>query len=171
MFQVVPAGGQRRHKTTSTSRRKNKIPVPRLSTSHVAIQRHRGVSISTSVRGASTASSTQINKKVQQSRQTSALAMHLLLARLVSMPVIFCLLPSSSIVILVFYLFSTDITEQHAWKLWVWIQSTGLTLPLWGTLVNNTITLILPVQWGTTFFCRWQSMRISVNFWTVFSES
>jgi len=36
-------------------------------------------------------------KKVQQSWQTSALAMHLPLARLVSMPVIFCLLPSSSI--------------------------------------------------------------------------
>jgi len=34
----------------------------------------------------------------QQSWQTSPLAMHLLLARLVSMPVIFCLLPSSSIV-------------------------------------------------------------------------
>ena len=43
-----------------------------------------------------------LNKKVQQSRQTSALAMHLPLARLISMPVIFCLLPSSSIVILVF---------------------------------------------------------------------
>jgi len=28
-------------------------------------------------------------------------------------PVIFCLLPSSSIVILVFYLFSTGISEQH----------------------------------------------------------
>ena len=42
------------------------------------------------------------NKKVQQSWQTSALAMHLPLARLISMPVIFCLLPSSSIVILVF---------------------------------------------------------------------
>ena len=47
------------------------------------------------------------NKKVQQSWQTSALAIHLPLARLVSMPVIFSLLPSSSIVILVFYLFST----------------------------------------------------------------
>jgi len=64
-----------------------------------------------------------INKKVQQSWQTSALAMHLHPARLVTMPVIFCLLPSSSIVILVFYLFSTGISEQHAWELWVWIQS------------------------------------------------
>ena len=35
------------------------------------------------------------------------------LARLVSMPVIFYLHPSSSIVILVFYLFSTGISEQH----------------------------------------------------------
>ena len=42
------------------------------------------------------------NKKVQQSWQTSTLAMHLPQARLVSMPVIFCLHPSSSIVILVF---------------------------------------------------------------------
>jgi len=48
------------------------------------------------------------NKKVPQSWQTSALAMHLPLAHLVSTPVIFCLLPSSSIVILAFYLFSTD---------------------------------------------------------------
>jgi len=41
------------------------------------------------------------DKKVQQSWQTRvALAMHLPLARLVSMPVIFCLLPISSIVIL-----------------------------------------------------------------------
>ena len=59
------------------------------------------------------------NKKVQQSWQTSALAVHLLLARLVSMPIIFCLLPSSSLVILVFYLFSTGISEQHVWELWV----------------------------------------------------
>jgi len=55
----------------------------------------------------------KVYKKVQQSRQTSALAMHLPLTRLVPMPVIFCLLPSSSIVILVFYLFSTGISEQH----------------------------------------------------------
>ena len=41
---------------------------------------------------------TDIDKKVQQSWQTSALAMHLPLARLVFMPVIFCLLPSSSII-------------------------------------------------------------------------
>ena len=47
------------------------------------------------------------DKKVQQSWQTSALAMHLALARLVSMPVIVCLHSSSSIVILVCYLFSS----------------------------------------------------------------
>ena len=58
-------------------------------------------------------------KKVQQSWQTSALAMHLPLARLVSMPVIFYLHPSSSTVILVLYLFSTGISEQHVWELWV----------------------------------------------------
>ena len=61
----------------------------------------------------------QENKIVQQSWQTSALAMHLSLSRLVSMLVIFCLLPISSIVILVFYLFSTAISEQHVWELWV----------------------------------------------------
>jgi len=38
-------------------------------------------------------------------------AMHSPLARLVSMPVIVCLHPSSSIVILVFYLFSSGISE------------------------------------------------------------
>jgi len=92
----------------------------------------------------------QFNKKVQQSWQTSALAMHLPLARLVSMPVIFYLLPSSSIVILVLYLFSTGISEQHIWELW--IQSTGLTLPLFVTPMNNPITLISPVQWGLHFF-------------------
>jgi len=85
------------------------------------------------------------NKKIKQSWQTSVLAMHLPLARLVSVSVIFCLLPSSSIVILVFYLFSTDISEQHtAWELWVWlwILFTGLTLPLRVTPTNNPITLI-----------------------------
>ena len=91
------------------------------------------------------------NKKVQQSWQTSALAMLLHLARSVSMPVIFCLLPSSSIVILVFHLFSTGISEQHAWELWVWMQSestgfSGLTLPLRVTPMNNPITLLSPVQ-------------------------
>ena len=54
------------------------------------------------------------NKKVQQSWQNSALAMHLPLARLVSTCVIFCLLPSSSIVILVFYLFSTLQTSVNS---------------------------------------------------------
>ena len=108
-------------------------------------------------------------QEIQQSWQTSALAMHLPLARLVSMSVIFCLLPSSSIVILIFYLFFY-ISEQHVWELWVWIQFTDLTLPLWGTQVNNPITPISPVQWGL-HFCRWQSMRSSANFRTVFSQS
>ena len=44
---------------------------------------------------------------------------------------------SSSIVILVFYLFSTDISEQHVQ---MWELFTGLTLPLRGTPVNNPIT-------------------------------
>ena len=103
-------------------------------------------------------------KKVQQSWQTSALAMHLPLARLVSMPVIFCLLPSSSIIILVFtYLLHTSVNSMCENCDWVCTQFTGLTLPLWGTPANNPITLISPVQWGL-HFCRRQSMRSSVNF-------
>jgi len=112
-----------------------------------------------------------LNKKVQQSWQTSALAMHLPLARLISMPVIFCLLSSSSIVILVFYLFSTGISEQHVWELWVWIQSTGLTLPLRVTPMNNPITLITSIVTGVHFCCDDSYMRSSANFRIVFSES
>ena len=112
------------------------------------------------------------NKKIQQSWQTSALAMHLPLARLVSMPVIFCLLPSSSTVILVFYLFSTGISEQHVWELWVWIQSTGLTLPPRVTPMNNPITLITSTVAGLHFCCADSCyMRSSANFRIVFSES
>jgi len=111
------------------------------------------------------------NKKVQQSWQTSALAMHLPLVRLVSMPVIFCLLPSSSIVILVFYLFSTGISEQHVWELWVWIQSIGLTLPLRVTPMNNPITLITSTVAGLHFCCADSYMRSCANFRIVFSES
>jgi len=53
---------------------------------------------------------------------------------------------SYSGILLIFYT-----SEQHVWKLWVWVQFTGLTLPLWGTPVNNRITLISPVQWGLHF--------------------
>jgi len=115
------------------------------------------------------------DKKVQQSWQTSALAMHLHLARLVSMPGIFCLLPSSSgpIVILVFYLFSAGISEQNAWELWVWIQSesTGLTLPLRVTPMNNPVTLITSTVPGLHFCCADSYMRSSANFRIVLSES
>jgi len=79
--------------------------------------------------------------------------MRLPLARLVSMSVMFCLLPSSSIVILVFYLFSTGISEQHVWELWVWIQSTGLTLPLRVSPINNRITLMTSKVAGLHFCC------------------
>jgi len=113
---------------------------------------------------------TKENKKIQQRWQTSA-AVHLPLARLVSISVIFCLLPSSSIVIFVFYLFSTDMSEQHVWELWVWIQFTGLMLLLRVTPVNNPMTLISPVQSLGYIFCRYQYMRSSANFRTVFSES
>jgi len=90
--------------------------------------------------------------------------MHLSLARLVSMPVIFCLLPISRIVILVFYLFSTGISEQHVWEMWVWIQSTGLTLPLRVTPMNNPITLITSTVAGLYFCCADSYMRSSANF-------
>jgi len=104
-------------------------------------------------------------QEIQHSWQTSALAMHSPRARLVSIFVIFCLLLSSRIVMLVFYLFSTGISEQHVWELWVWIQFTGLTLPLRGTPVNNPQQLYHQYSpWAT--FCRWQT-----NFRTVFSES
>jgi len=97
--------------------------------------------------------------------------MHLPLTRLISMPVIFCLLPSSSIVILVFYLFSTRISEQHVWELWVWIQSTGLTLRLRVTPMNNPITLITSTVAGLHFCCADSYMRISAHFRIVFPES
>jgi len=52
-------------------------------------------------------------------------------------------------------------------------QFSGLTLPLWGRPVNNPITLrrLYHQYSGGCIFCRWQSMRSSANFWTVFSES
>jgi len=58
------------------------------------------------------------------------LAMHLPLAHLVSMSAIFCLLPSSSIVILVFYLISTDISEQIVQELLSVNTAHGLMLPV-----------------------------------------
>jgi len=112
-----------------------------------------------------------LNKKVQQSWQTSALAMHSPLARLDSMPVIFRLLLSSSTVIFVFYLFSAGISEQHVWERWVWIQSTGLTLPLRVTPMNNPIRLITSTVSGLHFCCADSYMRSSANFRIVFSES
>ena len=116
---------------------------------------------------------TQHNKKVQQSWQTSALAMHLPLARLVSMPVIFCLHPSSSIVILAFYLgISEQMCENSECKTVNtvhWFDASCSVIPL-----NNSINLISPVYMQSPaglHFCRWQYMRSSANFPTVFSES
>ena len=80
-------------------------------------------------------------------------------------------IPSSSIVILVFYLFSTGISEQHVWKLWVWIQSTGLTLPLRVTPMNNPLTLITSTVAGLHFCCADSYTRSSANFLIFFSES
>jgi len=113
-----------------------------------------------------------LNKKIQQSWQTSALAMRLALARSVYMPVIFCLLPSSSIVILVFYLFSTLQTSVNSMcENWLWIQSTGLTFPLRVNPMNNPITLNTSTVAGLPFVAADSYMRSSANFRTVFSES
>jgi len=88
-----------------------------------------------------------LNKKVQQSWQTSASAMHLPLARLVSMSVLFCLLPSSSIVIFVFYLFSTGISEQHVWELSVSVNIVYyFDASCSVTPMNNSITFKSPIQ-------------------------
>jgi len=48
---------------------------------------------------------------------------------------------SYSCILLILY-----ISEQHVWELWVWIQLTGLTIPLRLTPMKNPITLISPVQ-------------------------
>jgi len=115
-----------------------------------------------------------VYKKVQQSWQTSALAMHLPLARLVSMSVIFCLPPS----ILVVYLFSTGISEQHEWKLWVckcktvntvhWFDASGSVIPLNNSILHNSYITSTVLSWATFLLL---IMRGSANFRTVFSES
>ena len=113
------------------------------------------------------------NKKIQQSWQTSALAVHLPLARLVSMCVIFCPLPSSSIVILVFYLFF----YRHQWKTCVRTVTVSVNTVHWfdtscsGTPVNNLHNSYITSTVPGLHFCRWQYMRSSANFRTVFSES
>ena len=89
------------------------------------------------------------------------------IARLVSMSVIFCLLPSSSIVIVVFLIFC--ISEQHVWELWVWIQFTGLTLPLRVTPMNNPITRIASTVAGLHFLLPLAVHAYSANFRTVFT--
>ena len=101
---------------------------------------HRMLTDTTSY-GFLTSRNPNLNKKIQQ---TKALGMHLPLAHLISMSdVVRHILPTSK-----FQpsnsritLFSTDISGQHVWELWVWIQFTGLTLHLLGTPVNNPITL------------------------------
>jgi len=77
--------------------------------------------------------------------------MHLPLARLIIMSVVFCLLPSSSIVILVFYLFPTGISEQHV------MRTVSVNTVHWfdafssGTPVNNPTTLITSTVPGLHF--------------------
>jgi len=91
---------------------------------------------------------TLLYKKVQQSWQTSTLAMHLPLVHLVSMPVIFCLHPSSSIAILVFTYFLqasvNSMCENCGCKpvnTVHWFDASCSIIP-----VNNSITLISPIQ-------------------------
>jgi len=92
------------------------------------------------------------------------------IARLVSRSVVFCLLRSASIVILVFYLFSTtsvNSTREHCqceYSSLVW--RFHFAEPQWITH-NIYITSTVP---GLHFF-RWQYMRSSANFRTVFCES
>jgi len=102
--------------------------------------------------------------------------MHLPLARLVSMLVIFCLHPSSSIVILVFYLFSTGISEQHEWELWVckckytvhWFDASCSLIPLNNSMDNSYF--ISPVQsLAGLHFCRWQYICVDLQISEQFS--
>jgi len=72
---------------------------------------------------------------------------------------------SYSCILLIFYRPVNSMCDN-----WVWIQSTGLTLPLRVTPMNNPITLISPVQSLVDRFC-YRCMRSSANFGTVFSES
>jgi len=61
------------------------------------------------------------------------------------------------------------ISEQYVWKLWVWIQFTGLTLPLSGTPVNNPITLISPVYRGWAPFFAADSLCVALQISKQFS--
>ena len=70
---------------------------------------------------------------------------------------------SYSCILLIFY--------RHQWTAWVWIQSTGLTLPLRLTPMNNPITLITSTVDGLHFCCAESYMRSSANFRIVFAES
>ena len=59
------------------------------------------------------------------------------------------------------------------WELWLWVNTVHwFDASCSGTSVNNTITLISPVLTVPGLhFCRWQYVRNSANFRTVFSES
>ena len=73
------------------------------------------------------------------------------------------ILPNFNTDILAYYLFSIDISEQHAWKLW--IHFSYLVLPLHGTSANNSIKLIPPVtRVPALYFGRWQYVHRSINF-------
>jgi len=83
---------------------------------------------------------------------------------------------SYSCILLIFLQTSVNNVCHHdVWelRLWVWIQYTGLTLPVQeaGTPANNSIILISPVQSLGYIFAAGSIMRSSANFRTVFCES
>jgi len=106
----------------------------------------------------------------------SMVAMHLVVAHLLSMSVTFCLLPTSNMccdfkqqqwfrysVNIVYFI---DLYEQQMWEL---RRQFCLTLPLQGTPRNNHIKIILPeTRVPGPYFCLWQYMYSSANFRTVF---
>ena len=108
-----------------------------------------------------------LHKKVQQSWQTSTLAMHLPLAHSVSMPVIFCLLPSSSIVILVFTYF-LQTSEQHVWELWLSVNTVDWFDASSSGNAKPRNPYITSTDAGLHFCWSRQYMHSSANFRTVF---
>ena len=108
--------------------------------------------------------------------------MHLPLARLVSMPVIFCLLPSSSILHFTYFLHASvnsmcENCECKTVNTVHWFDASCSDIP-----VNNSITVISPVQFlaglQVQFLAGLHFLPLTVlyayssaNFRTVFSES
>ena len=64
------------------------------------------------------------------------------------------ILPTSKFQLFLYFTYFLQTSEQHVWELWVWIQFTGLTIPLRVTPMNNPIyhqysrwvTFLLPLK-------------------------